>query len=38
MNYLYAAYLITWVVLLGYIFILTMGFRKLQEDVRDLER
>ena len=38
MKYLYAAYVITWVVLLGYILILTLGFKRLEEDVRDLER
>ena len=38
MNYLYAAYVITWVVLIGYIAILGRGFKRLQEDLRDLER
>ncbi len=38
MKYLYAAYIITWVVLIGYIVILTVGFKRLQDDVRDLER
>jgi len=37
MKYLYAAYIITWVVLIGYIATLTLGFKRLQEDVRDLE-
>jgi len=38
MKFLYAAYIITWVVLIGYIAILTIGFKRLQDDVRDLER
>jgi len=38
MKFLYAAYIITWVILLGYIGILTRGFKRLQDEVRDLER
>lgn len=38
MNYLYAAYIITWVLILGYIVVLTRGFQKLQDEVKDLER
>jgi len=38
MSYLYAAYIIVWVVLIGYIGILTMGFRKLAEEVKELEK
>jgi len=38
MNFLYAAYIITWVFILGYIGVLTRGFKKLQEEVKDLER
>lgn len=38
MKFLYAAYIITWVVLLGYIGILARGFRRLQDEIRDLER
>jgi CcmD family protein len=38
MNYLYAAYVITWVILIGYIAMLTRGFRRLQEEMRELER
>jgi CcmD family protein len=38
MSYLYAAYIIVWVVLIGYIGILTRGFKKLAEEMRDLER
>lgn len=37
-NFLYAAYIITWVFILGYIVVLTRGFKKLQEEVKDLER
>ncbi|MGZ4815623.1 MAG: CcmD family protein [Terriglobales bacterium] len=38
MNYLYAAYIIVWVVLIGYIIILTRGFKKLAEEMKELER
>jgi CcmD family protein len=38
MNYLNAAYVITWVILIGYIAMLTRGFRRLQEEMRELER
>jgi len=38
MKFLYAAYIITWVVLITYIGILTRGFKRLQDEVRDLER
>jgi CcmD family protein len=38
MNYLYAAYIITWVILIGYIAMLARGFKRLQEEMRDLER
>jgi CcmD family protein len=37
-HFLYAAYIITWVILLGYIGLLTRGFKKLEEEVRELER
>ena len=37
MKFLYAAYIIVWVVLITYIGILTRGFKKLQEEMRDLE-
>ncbi len=38
MSYLYAAYIIVWVVLIGYIVILTRGFKKLAEEVKELEK
>lgn len=38
MNYLYAAYGITWAAILVYVVILTRGFKKVQEDVQELER
>lgn len=38
MKFLYAAYIITWVVIIAYIAIMTRGFKKLQDEVRDLER
>jgi CcmD family protein len=37
-NFLYAAYIITWVFIIGYVGVLTRGFKKLQEEVKDLER
>ena len=38
MNYLYAAYLITWAVIIGYILTMLRGFKKVSEEMRDLER
>jgi CcmD family protein len=38
MRYLYAAYLITWAVILVYIVTVLAGFKKVQDDMRDLER
>lgn len=38
MKFLYAAYIITWAVHLGYIVYLTRAFAKLREEVRELER
>jgi len=38
MSYLYAAYIIVWVVLIGYIVILMRGFKRVAEEMRDLER
>jgi CcmD family protein len=38
MRFLYAAYIITWTVHIVYIVILVRGFRKVQEEVKDLER
>lgn len=38
MKYLYAAYIVTWAVHIVYIVILVRGFRKVQEEVKDLER
>jgi CcmD family protein len=38
MNFLHAAYIITWVILIGYIGVLTRGFKKLQDEVKELER
>ncbi len=38
MKFLYAAYLITWAVLLVYIFIMIRGFQRVSEDLRDLEQ
>ncbi len=38
MNYLYAAYIIVWVVLIGYIVILSRGFKKVAEEMKELEK
>jgi hypothetical protein len=38
MNYLYAAYTATWVIHIAYLVILTMGYRKLRDDIDDLNR
>jgi hypothetical protein len=38
MSYLYAAYIIVWVVLIGYIGILTVGFKKVAEEMKELEK
>lgn len=37
MKYLYAAYLITWSVIIVYILSMLVGFRKVSEEIRDLE-
>jgi hypothetical protein len=38
MKYLYAAYVVTWVIHIGYVLILTRGFQRLRADVADLKR
>lgn len=38
MKFLYAAYIVTWTVHIVYIAILVRGFRKVEEEVKDLER
>jgi hypothetical protein len=38
MKFLYAAYLITWGVIISYILTMLNGFRKVSQDMRDLER
>ena len=38
MTFLYAAYIITWVILIGYIGVMTRGFKRLEDEMRDLER
>jgi CcmD family protein len=37
-KYLYAAYGVTWAVHVIYVVILTRGFKKVQEEIEDLER
>lgn len=38
MKFLYAAYLITWGVIIAYIVSMLFGFQKVSRDMRDLER
>jgi hypothetical protein len=36
MKYLYAAYIATWVIHIGYLFILTSGYKKVAEEAKEL--
>ena len=38
MSYLYAAYLIVWTVIIIYILTMLYGFKKISDEMRDLER
>jgi hypothetical protein len=38
MNYLYAAYVATWIVHIVYLMILTRGYQKAKEDIEELNR
>jgi hypothetical protein len=38
MKFLYAAYLITWGVIVLYILSMVVGFRKVSKDLQELER
>jgi CcmD family protein len=38
MKFLYAAYLITWSVIICYILSMLVGFQKVSKDMHDLER
>jgi CcmD family protein len=38
MKFLYAAYLITWSVIVVYILSMLVGFQKVSQEMRDLER
>lgn len=38
MKFLYAAYGVTWAVIILYLLVLTRGFQRVREDVRELER
>jgi CcmD family protein len=38
MRFLYAAYIITWAVIGAYLVTLAQGFKRVQDDLRDLER
>ena len=38
MKFLYAAYTVTWVVLICYLVYLTRGFQRLRDDLEDLRK
>jgi CcmD family protein len=38
MRFLYAAYVVTWVIHIGYLLSLTARFRKLKQEMSDLQR
>jgi len=38
MRFLYAAYLITWGVIIAYIITVLMGFKKVSDEMKDLEK
>ncbi len=38
MNYLYAAYAATWIIHIGYIVILTAGFAKVRDEIKELKK
>jgi CcmD family protein len=38
MKFLYAAYVITWVVIIFYILTMVRGFKKVSDEMRELER
>jgi hypothetical protein len=38
MKYMYAAYIVTWVIHIGYLFILTRGYKRVVEEAKELEK
>jgi CcmD family protein len=38
MSYLYAAYLIVWGVIMAYIFTMLRGFKRVSQELRELEK
>ena len=38
MTFLYAAYTVTWVILIGYLIILTLSFSNLRDEVDELKK
>ena len=38
MNWVYAAYGVTWAVHIAYLIVLTRGYQRVRRDVQDLER
>jgi hypothetical protein len=38
MKYMYAAYIVTWVIHIGYLWILTRGYQRVTEEAKELEK
>ena len=38
MKYLYAAYIATWLIHMGYLIILTNGYKRVAEEAKELEK
>jgi hypothetical protein len=38
MKYMYAAYAATWLIHIGYLFILTRGYKRVAEEAKELEK
>jgi hypothetical protein len=38
MKYMYAAYIVTWVIHIGYLFVLTRGYKRVAEEAKELEK
>ena len=38
MNYLYAAYIATWVIHIGYLLWMTRGYSRLRDEMKDFQR
>lgn len=38
MKWVYAAYVVTWAVHIVYLFVLTRGYQRVRDEIKDLER